>query len=296
MTYGGIEAGGTKWVCAIGNGDGQLLVSETIPTTTPSETISRSIKFFLDHDMPSAVGIGAFGPIDIRPLSSTFGQLTTTPKQGWAFTDILRPLRAGLGVPVALDTDVNVAALGEWRWGRGRGLDTFAYVTVGTGIGGGAVVNGRILHGLLHPEVGHIRIPHDRGRDPFPGSCPYHQDCFEGLASGEAIRQRWKRPAEEISDDQAWQLEADYLALGLLSVIYTLSPQRLIVGGGVMQKHNLISILRRSVLELLGGYAFSTALSGPAGIDNYISNPGLGARSGIIGAIELARTAGRKKL
>lgn len=291
MTYGGIEAGGTKWVCAIGDGDGELITSETFPTTNPTETISRAVGFFLDNDPTSAVGIGSFGPLDLRASSPTFGQITSTPKPGWALTDILGPLRAGLGVPVMLDTDVNVAALGEWRWGSGRGLDTFSYITVGTGIGGGAVVNGRILHGLSHPELGHIRIPHDRHLDPFVGSCPYHQDCFEGLASGEAIRQRWGRPAEELLDDQVWRLEADYLALGFLSVIYTSAPQRLIIGGGVMQMPELLPMLRTRVLELAAGYALPTALTQTKGIDAFICAPGLGTRSGIVGAIELARTA-----
>src|SRR5262245_2966323 len=197
ISYGGIEAGGTKWVCAIGDGDGELLASESFPTGSPRETVARVAEFFRRHGTPCAVGIGCFGPVDTRPSSRTYGWITTTPKPAWAYTDIYSLLRARLGVPIALDTDVNAAALGEARRGRGRGLDTFAYITVGTGIGVGVIANGSLIRGLLHPEGGHIRIPHDHTRDPFPGSCPYHGDCFEGLASGDAIRQRWGRPGEK---------------------------------------------------------------------------------------------------
>jgi fructokinase len=289
MTFGGIEAGGTKWVCAIGDRNGELLASETFLTTTPSETIARATRFFLDHDPPSAIGIGSFGPVDIRPASPTFGHITTTPKPGWAHADLLTPLRAALRIPVVLDTDVNVAALGEWRWGRGFGLETLSYITVGTGIGGGAIVNGRILHGFLHPEVGHIRIPHDRKRDPFEGTCPYHKDCLEGLASGKAIHQRWGQRGEQLADDSVWELEAEYLALGLLGVIHILAPQRVIVGGGVTRQPHLLRRVRRHVLELIGGYLPARALEA-GGIDEYIVPPGLGDRSGVVGAIELART------
>ena len=191
---------------------------------------------------------------DIRPSSPTFGWITSTPKPGWANTDILTPLRAALGVPIALDTDVNAAAIGEARWGRGRGLNTFSYVTVGTGIGAGAIVNGSAISGLLHPEAGHIRIPHDRTRDPFAGSCPYHGNCFEGLASGTAIHQRWGRPGEELNDEGVWELEAEYLALGLLAIIHILVPQRLIVGGGVAKRVDLLPRVRTRVRELVAGY------------------------------------------
>lgn len=295
LVYGGIEAGGTKWVCALADAQGGIQLAETFPTTTPSETMARATRFFLDHGIPDAIGIGCFGPIDLRPSSSMFGWVTTTPKPGWANTDIAGPLRERLQVPVVIDTDVNAAALGEGKRGHGRGLDTFAYVTVGTGIGLGAVANGALIHGLLHPEAGHIRVPHDRKRDPFAGSCPYHGDCFEGLASGQAIRERYGQPADTVTDAAAWRLEADYLALGLLAIIYTLSPQRLIVGGGVMQRQGLLADVRERVFELAGGYPDSNELAERAGIDNYIVAPGLGAQAGITGAIELVRAIDRTR-
>ena len=195
MSYGGIEAGGTKWVCAVADQPGRPDKLDSFPTTSPEDTVARAVRFFTENGPVAALGVGSFGPVDIRPDSPTWGTITTTPKPGWGDTDVVGALRSGLRVPIALDTDVNVAALGEWRWGAAAGLDTFCYITVGTGIGAGAVVNGGLLHGLLHPELGHMRIPHDRARDPFDGICPYHGDCLEGLASGEAIRQRWAGPA-----------------------------------------------------------------------------------------------------
>lgn len=188
--YGGLEAGGSKWVCAVGNGPSEIVETATFPTTAPDETIERAVHFFASNGSLAAIGIGSFGPIDHHRSSRSFGFITTTPKPGWAQTDIAGKLEESLAVPVAFDTDVNAAALGEQRWGAAIGLDSFCYLTVGTGIGGGVVANGRLVHGLLHPEVGHMRIPHDRVTDPFPGCCPYHGDCFEGLASGEAMRLR----------------------------------------------------------------------------------------------------------
>jgi fructokinase len=292
MTYGGIEAGGTKWVCAIGDGGAEVLATETFPTATPEETIARAAQFFSGSLLLDGVGVASFGPIDVRRGSPTWGYITTTPKPGWAHTDLVGKLRAALEIPVAFDTDVNAAALAEWRWGAAVGLDTCCYITVGTGIGGGAIVNGRLLHGLLHPEVGHMRIPHDRARDPFDGVCPYHRDCFEGLASGEAIRQRWGRPGEELSADAAiWELESEYLALGLMNVICTLSPQRIVLGGGVPKQATLLPLVRRRLQEMLASYFDAPELTRPEAIDRYIVPPGLGDRSGVLGAIALARTA-----
>ena len=289
MIYGGIEAGGTKWVCAIGSGPDDLHQTITFPTTRPEETIARATQFFAANDSLSAVGVGSFGPIDVRRTSPTWGRITTTPKPGWADTDVVAALSAALELPVAFDTDVNAAALGEHRWGASVGLETFCYITVGTGIGGGGMANGRLMHGLLHPELGHMRIPHDRARDPFDGVCPYHGDCLEGLASGDAIRVRWGRPAEEITDEPAWVLEAEYLALGLLNVICTLSPQRIIVGGGVMHEPSLLPLVRTRVRELAGGYLDAPELGNAIG--DYIVAPALGDRAGVLGALELARIA-----
>jgi fructokinase len=289
MIFGGIEAGGTKWVCATGGGAGDVQESVTFPTTQPAETIARAVEFFNVNGPPAAVGVGSFGPIDVRRSSPRWGTITTTPKPGWANTDVLGALGAALAVPLGFDTDVNAAALGEHRFGAAAGLETFCYLTVGTGIGGGGMVNGLLLHGLLHPEIGHMRIPHDRARDPFEGVCPYHGDCFEGLASGGALNARWGRPPAEIDDDEAWLLEAEYLALGLFNVICTLSPQRLIVGGGVMNRASLLPNVRRRVSELAQGY-FDTPELGEA-IDYYIVAPALGDRAGVLGALELARLA-----
>jgi fructokinase len=293
MRYGGIEAGGTKWVCAIAEEPGLLAKTETFPTALPAETVSLASRFFTENGPVDALGVGAFGPVDIRRDSPTWGTITTTPKPGWADTDVVGPLRSRLGVPIALDTDVNAAALGEWRWGAAAGLDTFFYITVGTGVGGGAVANGRILHGLLHPEFGHMRIPHDRAADPFGGICPYHGDCLEGLASGEAIRQRWGRPGEELTGPAAWETEAEYLALALVNVVCMLSPQRIIIGGGVARQPTLLPLARRRVRELLGGYLRAPELTDPEAVDRFIVPPRLGGNAGVIGAIELARDAQR---
>jgi len=277
VTYGGIEAGGTKWVCAIGDGPDDLRELATIPTTTPAETLDAAASFFQQNGKIAGIGVGSFGPIDYER-----GAITTTPKPGWANTDVVGALRSALDVPVAFDTDVNAAALGEQRWGAAVGLSTFSYVTVGTGIGGGGMANGRLMHGLLHPEFGHIRIPHDRARDPFEGVCPYHGDCFEGLASGGAISARWGKNPEELLTDEVWDLEAEYLALGLLNVIAVLSPQLIILGGGVMKEPTLLGRVSTRVSELAAGYFEITNIVPPA----------LGDRAGVVGALELARTNG----
>ncbi len=289
MIYGGIEAGGTKWVCAIGSGPDDVQETVTFPTTHPEETIARAAEFFSGNGALAAVGIGSFGPIDLRRTSLTWGRITTTPKPGWADTEVVAALSAALDLPVAFDTDVNAAALGEHRWGAAVGLETFCYITVGTGIGGGGMANGHLLHGLLHPELGHMRIPHDRARDPFDGICPYHGDCFEGLASGDAVSARWGSPPEQITDERAWLLVAEYLALGLVTLICVLSPQRIIVGGGIMNEPSLLPLVRSRVHELVAGY-FDAPELGEA-IDHYIVPPALGNHAGVLGAIELARRA-----
>jgi fructokinase len=288
--YGGIEAGGTKWVCVVGTEPGALQAEITFPTTTPDATIRQAIAFFRAHGDLAAIGVGSFGPVDVQPTSPTWGYITTTPKPGWQHTDLGQAIRNELGVPLGFDTDVNAAALGEQRWGMAQGLDTFVYLTIGTGIGGGALVNGRLLHGLLHPEMGHMAIPHDRERDPFPGFCPFHGDCLEGLAAGPALEARWKQRGETLGPDHpAWPLEAHYLALALVNLIYTLSPRRIILGGGVMSQPHLFPLLRRAVAELLAGYIQSPAITET--IDAYIVPPGLGRYAGVAGALVLAQQA-----
>jgi len=289
VTFGGIEAGGTKWVCAIGTGPADILETVTFPTTHPEETIARAAKFFSANGSLAALGIGSFGPIDVRRTSPTWGRITTTPKPGWGDTDVVAVLGASLDVPIGVDTDVNAAALGEHRWGAARGLETFCYITVGTGIGGGGMANGRLMHGLLHPELGHMRVPHDRALDPFDGVCPYHGDCLEGLASGEAIHRRWGAFADDGERARAYELEADYLSLGLLNVICTLSPERIILGGGVMKEQSLLPLIRARVRGLAAGYFEAPQLA--EAIDDYVVAPELGDRAGVLGALELARLA-----
>ena len=285
--FGGIETGGSKWECAVGTGPDDLRATVTIPTTTPDETIDRALAFFEREGPVDAIGIGSFGPVDQEPSSPSWGHITTTPKPGWANADIGQEVRRRLAVPVAFDTDVNAAALGEQRWGAAQGLDTFCYITIGTGIGGGGMAGGNLLHGLLHPEFGHIRIPHDTGADPFPGVCPYHGDCWEGLASGRAIEARWGRPPEELLDnDEVWELQARYVALGLVCVICVLSPQRIVIGGGVGTVDGLLPRVRPQVVAFIGGYLNAVAVGD--GIADYITPPALSPRSGVLGAIALA--------
>ena len=286
--FGCIEAGGTKFVCGVGTGPDDLQCT-IVPTTSPQATIDRIVAFFRNQAGRglSAVGIGTFGPVDLRPDSPTFGFITSTPKVEWQQYDLAWTLFRALEVPIGFDTDVNAAAAGEARWGAGRGLPDFLYLTVGTGIGGGALVNGEVIHGLLHPEMGHIRIPHDLAADPFPGSCPYHKDCLEGLASGPAIEARWGKRAEQLpSDHPAWALEAHYLALGLATWVCTLSPQRILLGGGVMHHGDLFPMIRKELLSLLNGYIHAKPLLNE--IDSYVVPPELGNRAGVLGAMVLA--------
>ncbi|RME86864.1 MAG: ROK family protein [Anaerolineae bacterium] len=290
--FAGIEAGGTKFVCAVGSGPDEIRAEARFPTTTPEETLARTLDFLAQaqaaHGPIAAIGVAAFGPLDPNPASPTFGHITTTPKPGWAHTDFVGALRRRFDVPIAFDTDVNGAALGEGRWGAARGLDTFLYLTVGTGIGGGGVVRGHRLHGLLHPEMGHIRLVRDPARDPFPGLCPYHGDCLEGLASGPAIEQRWGQPARTLPPDHpAWDLEADYLAQALHTFICTLSPQRIILGGGVMKQSHLFPRIRARVQASLNGYLQVPPLL--ERIEEYIVPPALGECAGVLGAIALAQ-------
>jgi fructokinase len=275
---GGIEAGGSKFVCAVGSGPDDVEVVE-FPTTSPEETIARAIGFFQCREAIAALGIASFGPIDPNPNSPTFGYITSTPKPGWRNFDFAGTVGRALAVPIAFDTDVNAAALAEFQWGAAREASSFVYVTVGTGLGGGAMLDGRLLHGRLHPEMGHIRVPHDLARDPFPGNCPYHGDCLEGLAAGPAIAARWGQPGNVLSDGHpAWDLEANYLALGIVNWASTLSPERMILGGGVMRRTELFRKIRSRVSALLNGY-----LEPP----NIVPSE-LGTRTGVLGAIALA--------
>lgn len=289
--FGGIEAGGTKFVCAIGTGPDDITAHATFPTTTPDDTLGHAITFFREHSaaLPlAAVGIASFGPVAPDPRAPEYGHITTTPKPGWAGVDLVGTIERALGVRAAFDTDVNGAALAEHRWGAARGLETFVYVTVGTGIGGGGMTNGTLMHGMMHPEMGHIPVPHDRARDPFAGICPYHGDCLEGLASGPAIEARWGMRAEALPPEHpAWELEAHYLAVGIATIASILSPQRVILGGGVMQRRHLFLPLRREVRRVLGGYL--PLLDDDTTLRAFIVPPALGDRAGVLGALALAQ-------
>jgi fructokinase len=287
--YGGVETGGTWCVCAVGNGPRELVAEETFRTGEPAETLDRIAAFFETHPRPAALGIGSFGPVDLDPNSATWGHVTTTPKPGWAHTAVATVLGDRLGVPVHFETDTNAAAVGEHRWGAGRDAPSLCYLTIGTGIGAGLLIDGRPLHGLIHPEVGHLRIPHDWRRDPFEGVCPSHGDCWEGLASGPAIARRWGVVPAQLPDDHpAWALEAEYLALGILSIVAVASPHRVIVGGGVMEHAGLLPVVRAGLRELVAGYLDTPLLGGE--IDRYLVAPALGDRAGVLGAIALAET------
>ena len=288
--YGGIEAGGTKFNCIVANGPGDILAETRFPTTVPEETIGRVVDFFKEYPSLVSIGIACFGPIDLNPSSPKYGFITSTPKEDWIDTDITGCIKRELGLPVGIDTDVNGAAIAEGLWGACQGLDSFVYFTIGTGIGGGAVVNGKPLHGLVHPEMGHIVLPHDRQRDPFPGSCPYHTDCFEALATGPSIRKRWGQPAETLpTDHPAWDLEATYISLAMQSIICTLSPQKIVLGGGVMQQSHLFPMIHKKTQSGLNGYVQAPQII--KNIEDYIVPPGLGTHSGMMGALALAEMA-----
>jgi fructokinase len=287
--FGGIEAGGTKFNCIVASGPEKILAEARFPTTTPAETLGQVIAFFKQQGVLSAIGIACFGPLDLNPTSTAFGSITSTPKPGWANTDIRGIVQCELGLPVGIDTDVNAAAIAEGLWGACQGLSNFVYFTIGTGVGGGAVVNGKPLHGLVHPEMGHIVLPHNVQIDPFEGMCPYHKDCFEGLAAGPAVNKRWGQPAETLpAAHPAWDLEASYISLAMQSIICTLSPERIILGGGVMQQSHLFPLIHQKTKAYLNGYVQSPVLLGK--IEEYIVAPGLGTHSGMMGALALAQS------
>lgn len=287
IRLGAIEAGGTKFVCAVGTPEGEILRQTRIPTSTPVETIERVVEFFRSQDGTlAAIGIGSFGPVDIDRSSPRYGFVESTPKIAWRDFDLLGAVRRAFPAPAAFDTDVNAAALGESRWGATKGLRTSLYVTVGTGIGGGAIIEDSILHGLSHPEMGHIRVPHDLTRDPFPGVCPYHGNCLEGLASGPAIETRWQvSPPALPLDHPAWPLQAEYLALACVSWICTLSPHRIVLSGGLMRPQ-LFPLIRQRVATLLNNYLDLPELQNR--IEQYIVPSALEGRAGVLGALALA--------
>jgi fructokinase len=286
---GGVETGGTWTVCALGTGPDDIRAEAEFGTRSPEETLDQVVQFFCDRGEGAgaeAIGIGSFGPVDADRSSPTWGSVTSTPKPGWEHTPVATVIGDALGVPVAFDTDVNAAAIGEFCWGAGRGVSSLCYLTVGTGVGAGLLVDGRPVRGLVHPEVGHIRVP---VLDPFPGVCPVHGNCWEGLASGPAIEERWgASPAELPDEHEAWPLEAEYLALGILSIVLVASPELIVVGGGVLERSELLPMVRERLRDLNGGYLETPSLG--SAIDRYLVSPALGDRAGVLGAIALAQT------
>lgn len=289
MLLGALEAGGTKMVMAVGDGLGKTADKVSIPTTTPEETMAGILSYFQKYGI-QALGIGCFGPVDLNLASPAYGSITSTPKLKWQNYPMRKALKEGLHVPVGFDTDVNAAALAESALGAAKGLKSCMYVTVGTGIGAGIVAEGHLVHGLVHPELGHMFL-RPLQQDPAPaGFCPYHESCLEGLACGPAMEKRWGRPARELPlDHPAWVLEAAYLAQMCANAVVCFSPEKVILGGGVMQQEHLFPMIRRETMRLLGGYVQHPAIL--SGMGDYIVPPGLGTASGITGAFLLARKA-----
>ena len=286
--FGGIEGGGTKFNCAVGNGPENIIAEARFATTTPAETIGQVCDFFAPYvNQLQGIGLGSFGPFDVDPASPTYGYITTTPKPNWANANILGMLREKINLPFAVDMDVVVAGLGEAKWGASKNDSHSLYLTIGTGIGGGHIVDGKPFRGLTSLEMGHIRIPHNFELDPFQGACPYHGDCFEGLAAGPAVLARFGQRGETLPDDHPyWNMEAGYIAHALVNFILSLAPQRIIIGGGVMQKDFMFPAVRRKTQELLNGYISHDMILNH--IDEYIVPPALGGRAGELGCIALA--------
>ena len=288
--YAGIEAGGTKFVCAFGSGPADLSEPVRFPTTKPQETLEQAVEFIRDQESVTAIGVACFGPVDLHPDSDTYGHITSTPKLGWQGTDVVGTLSDAFGVPIGFDTDVNGAALAEWRWGAAQGADSVAYVTVGTGVGVGVMVDGRLVHGLMHPEAGHVLVRRHPD-DDFEGNCPYHGDCLEGLAAGPAVEKRYGRSAEELGDlqDTAVDVLAHYLAQLCMTLALTVSAEKIVLGGGVMQVPGLLDEVRGRTVGMLSDYLDLPRVTSET--DEWIVAPGLGNKAGVLGAIGLAGRA-----
>lgn len=284
MRLGALEAGGTKMVCAIGDETGKIFEQISIPTSSPEETVPKIIEYFQDKDI-EALGIAAFGPVDVNPESAAYGTILDTPKLAWKQYPLYASLKEALAVPMKLDTDVNGSCLGEMTYGSAKGLDSVMYITIGTGIGVGIAIGGRLVHGMLHPEAGHILI-HPEAGDEGHCICPYHKTCLEGLAAGPSIEKRWGTKAVYLVDrSEVWELESEYLAQAIMNFILTVSPQRIILGGGVMHQMQLFPLIRKKVLEKMNGYIRTPEL---ADMDFYIVPASLNDDQGILGCIRLA--------
>ncbi|MDD6789885.1 MAG: ROK family protein [Lachnospira sp.] len=287
MLLGGIEAGGTKMVCALGDENGNLKDRVSIPTTEPGACVPEMIRYFRGRGI-RALGLATFGPADLNRNSPTYGHILKTPKPGWEGYDFAGAFRKELGVPVGFDTDVNGAILGEVTWGAARGCSSAIYITVGTGIGVGVYVNGGLLHGLMHPEAGHILLTRHPDDTAFAGGCPFHTNCAEGLAAGRAIELRWGKKGAELSDrPEVWEMESYYLGQAIADYICAYSPEKIILWGGVMHQPQMFDLVRAKTLEFLHGY-FTQNQFTPEGMKNYIVAPDLGDNPGIMGALKLA--------
>ncbi len=287
MRLGALEAGGTKMVCAIGNEYGEISNSVSIPTTTPEETLPRIVAYFEEQGDLQALGIGAFGPVGIDPNKATYGKILDTPKLAWKHYDLLGNLQEALHIPMAIDTDVNAACLGEVVYGEAKGLSNVLYLTIGTGIGAGLVIDGKPVHGLLHPEAGHITVRPQKG-DEGNCICPYHTNCFEGLASGPSLQNRYRCEAKELAmRKEVWELESEYIAQALLQYLYVVSPERMILGGGVMHQDQIFELVRKKVLLKNHGYISETTLQD---LEHFIVPASLGGNQGIMGCLHLAKT------
>lgn len=286
--YGALEAGGTKMVCAIGGEDGSIIRRVSIPTRTPEKTMPEMIAFFENSGI-CALGIGCFGPIDLNKKSPTYGYITSTPKLAWQNYDVVGAFQKALAVPVGFDTDVNAAALGEATFGCTRDVDNSIYITIGTGIGVGVIINGKPLHGAMHPEGGHILLAAEPS-DPMPrGVCPFHSCCFEGLAAGPSLEKRWGRPGFELADRrEVWELEAAYIGQALCNYAMLLSPERIVLGGGVMHQDGLFPLVRKSFTEKVNGYLRCRAVEDA---EKYICPASLNDNQGVMGCIVLAKNA-----
>lgn len=283
--FGALEAGGTKMVCAVGDSSGTILQRVSIPTGTPADTVPPMVEFFRCFS-PAALGIGCFGPVDLDRSSPTYGSITTTPKLAWQNYPIVSAFRDALGIPVGFDTDVNAAALGEATWGCTQDVRNSIYITIGTGVGVGVIIDGKPYHGMIHPEGGHIFLSRHPD-DPMAGSgCPFHSNCLEGLAAGPSLERRWGAKGAALSQrPEVWDLEAYYIGQALCDCICMLSPERIVLGGGVMHQEQLLPMVRRETARQLNGYIQGKGLQD---WDSYIVSPSLGDNQGILGAIRLA--------
>lgn len=289
----GIEGGGTKFVCAYGSGPHDLQDRTVIPTQTPDLTLRALIEYIRAVQTKvdiAAIGASVFGPLDLDRSSPTYGYITSTPKRAWINFDFIGALKSEFNCPVGFDTDVNAAALSEYRWGNAQQISDVLYLTVGTGIGGGVIANHELVHGAMHPEMGHILIPQE-AHDTFAGICPYHGRCLEGLASGPALKERWqvKSALDLPADHPGWELEAHYLGLALANYTMTLSPKRIVIGGGVMRQEHLLPKIRRQLIQQLGGYIQNPTVT--KDLEQYVVKPGLAENAGVLGAIAVAQAA-----